>query len=253
MEEKIIFKNSKGQTLIGILSNPTRNKKNLIVVFCHGLSSSKDRRTCVILQEKLNNLNISTFRFDFFGHGESGGKFEDITLTEGVDDILNAIKYLKNLGYVKFGLFGSSFGGNCAILAVSKTKDFVVLGLKCPVSNYIGKLIAQKSKEEIKNWKDKGYINYSRGFHRKLNLNYSFFEDSKVNDGWKSAKKIKIPTLVVHGDKDITVPIEQSKKLCGLINNCKLKIIKGCDHFFQEQEYFNKLIRLLVEWFKGYK
>ena len=251
-EEKIAFKNSRGQKLVGKLST-TDNKDNLIVIICHGLSSSKESKTSLVLKENLNKFNISTFRFDFYGHGESDGRFEDITLTGGVDDILNAINYLRNLGYKKIGLFGASFGGNCALLATAKTDDLVVLGLMCPVSNYSGKLVAQKSKEEIKNWKNIGFINYSSSFHGKMRLNYSFFEDSKINDGWEAAKNIKIPTLVVHGDKDTTVPIEQSKRLCSILSNRKFKIIKGADHIFSKEEHFNQAIKLFVGWFEKWR
>lgn len=245
MEKKIYFKNSKGNKLCGILSNPISNKKQPIIILSHGFSTSKNSRTYLRLQNILNKHQISNLRFDFFGHGESEGKIEDITISEAVDDILNAIKFLKNQGYTKIGLFGSSFGGIASLITASKTDDLFLLVLKSPVSNYEEKEIATKSKKELEDWKNKGFRYYVSGDGRKLKLNYTFFKDFKNNNGYKAAKKIKIPTLIVHGDNDETVPIEQSKKTANLIKNCKLEIVKGADHRYSKPKDFEKMLDLI--------
>ncbi|MFQ5721848.1 MAG: serine aminopeptidase domain-containing protein, partial [Candidatus Aminicenantales bacterium] len=82
MKKKLFFKNSQGLKLCGILSNPTSQKDKLIVILCHGFLRSKEGRTYISLEEILNQAGISTFRFDFFGHGQSEGKFEEITSSE---------------------------------------------------------------------------------------------------------------------------------------------------------------------------
>jgi dipeptidyl aminopeptidase/acylaminoacyl peptidase len=241
MIEKIYFENSKGNKLCGILSNPTENKDKPVIILCHGFTTSKNSSTYVRLEKILNENGISTFRFDFFGHGESEGKFEDVTTSEAAADILNAIKFLKNLGYSKSGLVGSSFGGMASIIAASKTDDLFILALKSPVSDYLGKLISQKSEQEIETWRERGYIYYKE----KLKLNYSFFEDAGKVNGHEAAEKIRIPTLIVHGDKDDSVPIEQSKKTANLIENCKLEIIEGADHYYSKPEDFEKMLDLI--------
>jgi len=88
MKDKVFFKNSRGNRLCGILSDPTEDKSNPIIILCHGFSSSKNGRTYQALESKLNTEEISIFRFDFFGHGESYGLFEDITTSEAVDDVM---------------------------------------------------------------------------------------------------------------------------------------------------------------------
>lgn len=242
MQEKLFFKNSKGNKLCGILSSVN---KNIIIILCHGFSSNKDSQTFPTLERIFNDKNISTFRFDFYGHGESGGKFEDITISEAVDDILNAIKFLKNKKFKKIGLVGSSFGGMASIIAASKSKDLYILALKSPVSNQMEKLLVKYNNKNVKKWKEKGFIYYESGKLGKLKLNYSFFEDSMKINGYEAAKKISIPTLVVHGDKDESVPIEQSIRLSKIIKNCKLEIIKDADHRYTKPEYFEKCINLI--------
>src|SRR6185369_10396244 len=94
-----------------------------IVVLCHGFATSKESFTNVDLEKNLNENNFSTLRFDFFGHGESEGKFEDITISQEVRDIFAAVKYLKSLGYGKIGLVGSSSGGGAGIMAAAQLPD----------------------------------------------------------------------------------------------------------------------------------
>jgi len=247
MEEKIYFKNSRGNSLCGILSNPTSNRDKPIIILCHGLSSSKEGRTASSLQEVLNRQNISTFRFDFFGHGESEGKIEDITISEAVDDILSAIALLKERGYSKIGLVGSSFGGIGSIVAASRSNDIYVLALKSPVSNYQELEIAKMGEEGIKIWKETGYTEFDIGDGEILKINYTFFEDSRNNNGYEAAKKIKVPTLIVHGDADDVVPVKQSEKIAKLIENCRLEILQGVDHDYSRREDFERVLNLISE------
>ena len=245
MKKKLFFENSQGNRLVGILSDPTSEKAIPLIIMCHGFSASKESNTYIQLEATLNKKGISTFRFDFYGHGESEGKFEDITISEAVDDTLNAINYFQKQGYTKIGLFGSSFGGIASIIAASKSPELFVLALKSPVSNYMGKLLIDKGKKGINEWKEKGFILYDSG-KGMLRLNYSFYEDSKKLDGYEAAKLIKAPTLIVHGDKDVTVPISQSLKTASLIPSCKLEIIKGEDHRYSNPIHFDKMISLIT-------
>jgi len=245
MKEKIFFNNSKGNRICGILSNPSSKTEKPIIVLCHGFSTGKDGHTYVRLEEILNGESISTFRFDFFGHGESEGKFEEITTSEAVDDILSAIKFLKECGYKKIGLVGSSFGGMASIIAASKINDVYVLALKSPVSDYTGMAVAWNNEYEIKTWKEKGFIDVSGVDGERRKLNYSFYDDAEKVKGYEAAKKIKIPALIVHGSEDETVPIEQSKRTASLIENCRLEIIECGDHTYSKAEDFEKMLDLI--------
>ena len=241
MSEKIFFKNNNGNNLCGILSNPTLKEENPIIILCHGFATSKDSSSNLMMEKILNEKGFSTFRFDFFGHGESEGDLADITLSQAVDDIISAIEFLKSSDYKKIGLVGSSFGGMAGILAVSESKDIYILALKSPVSD-LYELLIQNGENFIKDWKEKGFINYQSGDSENFKLKYSFFEDVKKFNAYKVAQKIKIPTLIVHGDNDESVPIQQSKKLVSLIKNCELRIIEGADHRYSRPEDFIKML-----------
>ena len=245
MKNKVFFKSSRGHRLSGILSEPSARNKGRVTILCHGFSSSKESRTNVRLEEILNNSQISTFRFDFFGHGESEGKFEEITISEAADDVLSALKFLKGLRYVEIGLVGSSFGGMAGLIAASKTRDILFLALKSPVSDYMGRLVARYDEKIIKSWKDKGVLSVITPDGEELGLSYSFFEDAEKVNGYACCEKIKVPTLIVHGSEDETVPLRQSQRASALIENCRLEIIQGADHRYTNLDGFEKMLDLI--------
>ncbi|MBU0979180.1 MAG: alpha/beta fold hydrolase [Nanoarchaeota archaeon] len=228
--QTLYFDNGSGTKLCGILKEQSKDK---VVILCHGFSSSKDSSTYPRMQGMLAKRGISSFRFDFFGHGESEGKCEDITLSEGVRDLEAVIAFLESKGFSKIALFGNSFGGMIVLLVASRHPELKAVVGRAPVSSYIEKIVAQKSGEEIGEWKKKGYMHYlsSDGTMHKLNL--TFLEDAEHWSVHDVAPKIKPPTLIIHGDKDDVVPVEQSIKSSGLIPDCRLKVIKGTGHAFE--------------------
>ena len=245
MKEKIDFKNSTGTRLHGILSDPHPGSSNPVIILCHGFSTNKDGRTNTRLEETFNTNGLATFRFDFYGHGESGGRLEDITISEAVDDVLQAIKFVPHSECRKIGLVGSSFGGMASILAASERPDLSVLALKSPVSDYLDRLIFQDHKKKIEEWKEKGFIQIIGAAGQNLRLNHSFYSDAQRIRGSEAAARIFIPTLIVHGDQDETVPVEQSIHISKLIKNCRLEIIHGANHVYSQPSHFEKMLDLI--------
>ena len=247
MQKEIFFENENGLRLCGVLSNPTNDSAAPIVVLCHGFVTDKGGLTFVALEKALNDENISTFRFDFFGHGESAGKFEDITITREKLDIFATIKFLKSSGFSKIALVGSSSGGGAAIMAAAEIPDLFALVLKAPAVDHLELEIAERGREGIARWKKDGSVIYERSNGEKFKLNYSFFEDLKNNIGFDVADKIAAPTLIVHGDADRDVPILQSIEAQKLIPDCRLEVFPGADHKFTKSEDFEMMIKMISE------
>lgn len=226
MNKKIVFTNSRKHKLSGILSISTKSHKELIVIFAHGLGSNKESEKYEDFKKLLIKKDIGVFRFDFHGHGESEGKFEDVTINEGADDVDSAINYLKNLGYKNIGLVGTSFGGISSIMAASKNPDLKFLGLIAPVS--IPEKLSELRSPETDMLK--------KPFHL-----------DKINNGYKIADKIKMPVFIVHGDKDNVVPISHSIEFCKLLSDCKLEIIKGGDHRLRTNGNYERVLKLMSD------
>ena len=110
LENKINFKNSRGDTLSGVLHHPPAATAMGAVVLCHGMESDKNSEKLIFLGRKLAAAGVLALRFDFAYVGESSGKFEDITYSGEVEDLKAA-----------YTLLGERQPGRIAILGMSKT------------------------------------------------------------------------------------------------------------------------------------
>ena len=247
MEEEVFFENSNGDKIAGILTDTDETYTHPVVIMCHGLTMNKDILFFRKMQDYLFEENIASFRIDFFGHGESEGKFEQVTITEAVDDILQAIAFLKKKGYQKIGLLGSSFGGNTCLLAAGKLPDLFCLALRCPVANYADAEYPLPVWPSLAEWEKAGSIEYRGWLGKKTMIPWSFAADLKNHDGYAIAKTVDTPTLIIHGDADTTVPVQQSEKLAPLLKNGVLEIVPGANHMFSNPDNFKKMFLLLAD------
>ena len=243
-EERVEFDNGNGAKLVGVLSMPSEHAP--IVIFCHGLGSSKDSGTYRGLQHGLNAFGIGTLRFDSYGHGESDGKFEHFTITEGIRDVEQAHHYLRNrYPHAKIGLTGSSIGG-AAVYYAAPNLDITGVAPMCPAldSQKVWKKRAGATK--MKEWEKKGSITYTTYAGQKQTLAYQYYEDAGDYDPEKV--KITVPVLIVHGDKDQIVPYADSQKISKSKGHTLIKI-KGADHNFTGDGQQDKRIHAVIDFF----
>ena len=241
--EKVYFQNSRGQKLCGILSVPEFSR--IVVVMCHGRWTHKDRPSVRELSDELNKNGVSTLRFDFTGHGESQGSVEEITVSDAVDDVKSAVNFVYEM-FDKLFLFGNSFGGAAALAYAAKDDRVLLLVLKAPVSSYSEKFENEFGQEGINKWKEQGYIEYSVE-EKTYRVPYKFYQDS-IKYNYNVYDYINISVLIVHGNKDENVPVNQSLELVKHLKNGKLEIVKGADHRFTNKQHFDKSIKLTVSW-----
>ena len=75
-------------------------------------------------------------------------------------------------------------------------------------------------------------------------LYYQFYEDYIKNKSLFSipnaCRKLAIPSLIVHGDKDQTVNFKEAEELHKNISNSILLKIKNADHVFNSKHPFNE-------------
>lgn len=144
--EHVSFVNRNGINLAGILEKISPEDK-FIVVLCHGLNSNKNSRKYIDLANMLAKRNISSFRFDFFSHGDSDGEFNDFTFEEGKENIVDAIHFLKSKGFSEFILFGNSFGGICTLEAATELSALKAIALSAPGSSRDYSDVYEKTKK----------------------------------------------------------------------------------------------------------
>lgn len=252
MEEPVTFLDSLGHRVAAILSLPPGGTDK-VAILCHGFLSSKTSSTNKTLTRLLLDQGIGTFCFDFFGQGDSEGPFEQITTSLGVQQAQAAVDLMKQKGYRRVGLVGSSFGGLVSILTASQRTDLACLALKCPVVDFAEELRLGFGPDEMARWKTTDTIPNIMGGADRIRLRYAFYEDALCEIAYDPARSIMAPTVIVQGDKDEHVPLHQSRRLYEVLQVTKhLEMLPGADHQFTRGEDFKRMTTVIADWLVGH-
>jgi predicted phosphoribosyltransferase/dienelactone hydrolase len=130
---RVVFKNSRGHELAGVLLVPAGRGPHPVVVFAHGWGSGKDSPRNRATAEALREAGVAAFLFDFTGHGESGGTMEESTQAQQVDDLGAALGLLESLDEVdagRMGVVGASSGAAVALLRAQADPRIRALALR---------------------------------------------------------------------------------------------------------------------------
>ena len=236
-QEKVFFKNNKGQKIAGLLFTPERVLAD--VVICPGFTVTKE-----IFTEDAKHFAENGFRtlvIDYFGLGESDGNWEDYTLSKCIDSLKAAINFLDSNVFV----FGSSFGGKITLHTTAEDKRIKAISLLSPVTyiDFWRKGIWEKILKE-------GPMPYPS--NPKKTLTKEFAKDLLSYDLDKDVKKIKCPVFITHGNIDKEVLVEGTKKLHKALNTEKgIHIFKDVCHGPEmPEEAFDASVEMAISWFK---
>ncbi|WP_447968580.1 alpha/beta hydrolase family protein [Nitrospira sp. M1] len=242
------FQDSHGQAVSGILAKPSP-RTDQIVVLCHGFLSNKQSNTNRRLTELLTERGISTFAFDWFGMGESDGRFADLTVDICCDALEHALSFVRSRDYSRVGLVGSSYGGLIATLIAARDSNLAALGLKCPVPDFPEMLRVEFGQEAMNRWQNTGEIPDVTGSEKPIELRYAFYENCLTYDTYTAAQAVTTPTIIVHGDGDELVPIHQITRLKhSLSGETELRLLPGANHHFGKPDDFRIMTTCLANW-----
>jgi pimeloyl-ACP methyl ester carboxylesterase len=248
VEESLTFHDRLGHGIAAILSTPDGPTTRLALL-CHGFLSGKNSTTNKTLTRLLNEQGLATFRFDFFGQGESDGPFEKITTTLAVHQAETALDLVLARGYDRIGLVGSSFGGLVAILTAAQRSDIACLALKCPVVDFAEELRLTFGLDELAQWQTTDTVPNIMGGPDRIRLQYDFYEDCLSQIAYGPAERISIPTLIVQGEKDECVPLHQSRRLYDALKGPKrLELLPEADHQFTRGDDFRQMTTSISNW-----
>jgi hypothetical protein len=216
----------------------------------HGFAKTKSERKFVELARKLAKNEIASLRFDFSGCGDSEGKFEEIRISKQVEELGIAFQRLikeKRIDRERIGIFAHSLGTVVACLFQIKYQKIKCLVLAALALNQERLLKKWYKKSEIAKWKKQGYLDTE-----KFRIGIGYLEEA-VDYTW-ILPEIKIPTLILHGEKDEDIPEKIAKEAFSKIGTKekKMKIIRKADHHFESYLGRRKLIALSINWFKKY-
>jgi len=235
-QEKIVIRNRYGEKLVGVLHEAGSND---IVVLCHGFRSSKDGRTILSLANALASENISIFRFDFSGNGESEGTFEYGNYYKEVDDLRDVILHFKKHKRGTHAIAGHSKGGNVVILYASMYHDiYKVINLsgRFNLERGIGDRFGDDYMERIN---QHGFIDVENKTGRIIyRVTTGSLMDRLKTDMQSACTSIdpNCRVLTVHGANDDVVPSEDALEFDKYISNHELHIIEEADHRYTSHQ-----------------
>ena len=248
MDEPLTFKDEQGHRISAVLSRPSQ-PSTAAVVLCHGFLSSKNSTTNKTLTRMVNEAGLTTFRFDFFGQGDSEGPFEDITVSLAVGQAHAAVGFRQVAGLRKNRPYGSSFGGLVAILTTAQRNDIACLALKCPVVDFGEEFRLEFGPGELARWQSTDTIPNLMGGAERVRLKFGLYEDCLRQIAYEPASRIVAPTLIVQGARDELVPLHQSQRLLEALRGPKrLDLLPEADHQFTRGEDFRTMTAAITSW-----
>ena len=242
--ENITFKNSRGDRLSGVLHRPTNKTPRGAVILCHGMDSNKNSEKLVLLAEQLACTDILALRFDFSYVGESSGCFANITCSGELDDLKAAYAVIKNLMPEKIAILGSSMGGTIALLLAAAEPEIAALvTIAAPLhpESFPRRIL---SEAQIAAWRERGFV-----IHNGRRLNVSLLDDLATLDLPRAARAVRCPTLVLHGDADEVVPIDEGYELDRCLPGPKrLSVLAGGDHRLSNPALMRRALEESLDW-----
>ena len=236
-----------GQTS-AILTEPAEETTSAVIL-CHGFLSNKDSRTNIRMTELLVSKGFGILSFDWFGMGNSSGRFADITVKACQAQLESLLKEMKNRGYRNIGLIGGSFGGLLAILVGAVHPELFALGLKCPVPDFPEMLELEFGQDGMTEWERTNTIPNVVGGQNPIDLNFEFYHDCRRFNAYAQATQISSPCLIVHGEQDKLLPLHQIQRLTeSLGGEKKLLLLPEANHHFGRPEDFRTMSLTLTDW-----
>jgi esterase/lipase len=248
--EKINFENSRGLNLVGDFYKLNSKK---IIIMCHGFTADRhENGRFDRIAKALNSEGYNILNFDFSGSGESDN--DSINVEKELSDFKSVVHYVKDMGMKKIGAFGHSLGG--LVCLKTNLPEIQTMVLTAPVTNKKENYGQRKfTKEQLVEFDEKGYATKIRPkdkyFRETIIIDKKIISERENLNQQELLSKIKSPVLIIHGDKDTVIDLQNSKDAMGYLSkDSKLEILSNDGHDFSINE--NKLISLTKNWFNKY-
>lgn len=238
---KELWIENNSRSIYGVLSQPKDGKaKHPIVIIAHGFNGTHDFGRNYF--ETLNNLGYQCFTFDFpYGsvNSRSNNNTMEMSILDQQSDLEAIVRYFKSRPDVdadNIVLIGESQGGLVASLtAAHVAKDIRRLILVYPalcIPAQWNKRYPQLS----------GIPDTTRIWN--VPLGRRFFTELRDMDVFNVIGKFKKPVLIIQGDADAIVSLEDSRRALNIYKDTRLHIIPGAGHGFKPNELKQSLSQI---------
>lgn len=217
------------------------------VVFLGGLKSDMEGTKAVHLEAWARARGQSFLRFDYSGHGESAGRFEDGCIGDWHEDTLAAVNALTKGPLV---VVGSSMGGWQALLLArampGRIRGLVTIAAAPDFtedSYWAGFSEAQKrALEEV------GQLELPSDYMEPYVITRRMIEDGRKRLVLRDPLVLDFPVRFLQGTEDTAVSPQTALRLLDHAEgpDMRLLMVKGKDHRFSDEDCL-KLIEMHVE------
>ena len=241
-----MFISDDGIRISAVLEMPENNPdKCPLFIVIHGFTSNKDRPHTLAACRAMRDAGFATLRADMYGHGESGGDFENHTLFKWISNIMALIDYARTLDFVaEIWLSGHSQGGLAAALVAGLEPDRIrglilrAPAFMIPVGARTGLLLGEKY--------DPDHIPDSIPLIKGMTLNGNYIRVAQMIHAEDAIDRFRGPVLILHGEKDDVVPLHDSENAAKRYANGTFTVIPGENHSFEF--YQDQMREIILKW-----
>lgn len=205
-----------------------------MVVFLGGFMSDMQGTKAIDLQDWAEHRRRGFLRFDYSGHGQSSGRFEDGTIGQWAED---AIDVITNLTSGKVILVGSSMGGWISLLVARSLPDRIagLVGIAAAPDFTEDSMWAGFSGDQKTELDTIGQIelpsDYDDGPYV---ITKQLIEDGRNHLVLRAPLDLPFPVRLLQGtdDQDVDQQVALRLLACASGADIRLTLVKGADHRF---------------------
>ncbi|MCR5381915.1 MAG: lysophospholipase [Lentisphaeria bacterium] len=219
--------------------------KGPVVVACHGFTSWKGEPLLSAVADTAYKAGFPVVRFDFNGHGESGGDFSKMTVTSELDDLRRIMEWTAK----------QPWGGD--FLLVGHSQGGVVSGMACGLYSGIKGAVLLAPAGVLVDDSKSGHIFDARIDPANPPETIPLFGGTKLLGGCFVRDAQKLPLYetvtkagscgvrslcVIHGSADGVVPYSYGKRFTDAASaaavpcQAEFHLLYGADHVFSRRE-----------------
>jgi pimeloyl-ACP methyl ester carboxylesterase len=227
-----------------------------LVIFCHGYKGFKDWGAWDEMGKAFVADNYYFLKFNFSHNGgtadqpidfpdlEAFGRNNYSTEVEDLHVVLDAVKKegLDGLNFDKIHLIAHSRGGGIACITSTERNDIDSITTLAGVADYAQRF---PSGQDLLKWKEEGVYYVKNGRTKQEMPHYhQFYQDFQENSErlniQRAVKSIQIPHLIIHGDTDETVSVDEARLMAEWNPHAKLVILPDTGHTFGSKHPWNE-------------